>query len=96
MERRAIVRLLLSELAKPRWEKHFGPSSWELRALLQQQGVRLASAELLDLLTEARAHGWVLYQPPPPGAPPITLGNIRITPEGRAWLARNPVADPEP
>jgi DNA-binding IclR family transcriptional regulator len=94
MEREAIARLLLSELAKPRWEKRFGPSAWELRALLQQQGVALASTELLDLLAAARARGWVRYQSPPAGAPQTTVGNIRITAAGRAWLAQ--AAEPGP
>ncbi|MBX5489823.1 MAG: hypothetical protein IRZ14_01605 [Chloroflexi bacterium] len=86
MDRTAIARLLLTELAKPRWAGRFGPSSWELRALLQQQGISVSTPELLDLLADARTRGWIRYQALPGGAAP-TVGNVRITPEGRAWLA---------
>ena len=92
MDRAALGRRVLAELAQPRWEGKFGPSSWDLRGVLQREGSAITSAELLDLLVALRGEGLIRYQSPPGAARPSTVGNVRITAEGRAWLADHPSA----
>ena len=86
MERDDLAHLILAELAKPRWEGKFGPSSWDLRATLRQQGATVAAPELAALLAALREHGLLRYQSPPGATAPTTVGNVKITPRGREQL----------
>ena len=65
MERDDLARLILAELAKPRWEGKFGPSSWDLRATLRQEGATIAAPDLAALLATLRQDGLLRYQSPP-------------------------------
>ena len=94
MERDELARLILAELAKPRWDGKFGPSSWDLRATLRQEGASVGAPELAALLAELREQGYLRYQSPRGAEQPTTVGNVKITPLGREQLARWSAARP--
>ncbi len=88
MEREELARLILAELARPRWEGKFGPSSWDLRATLRDQGAGIGAPELAALLAWLREQVFLRYQSPRGVEQPTTVGNVKITPLGREQLAR--------
>ncbi len=88
MEREELARLILTELAKPRWEGKFGPSSWDLRATLRGEGASISAPELAELLAWLREQGFLRYQSPRGTTQPTTVGNVKITAQGREQLAR--------
>jgi DNA-binding PadR family transcriptional regulator len=88
MEREQLSRLVLAELAKPRWEGKFGPSSWDVRATLQREGATISAPELAGLLASLREQGLIRYQAARGAAQSTTMGNLRITPQGREQLQR--------
>ena len=88
MDEDGLDRLILAELAKPRWEGKFGPSSWDMRATLQQAGASVSAPALGMRLARLREAGLIRYQSPRGSESPVTVGNLKITPQGREQLAR--------
>ena len=95
MEREQLARLILAELAKPRWEGKFGPSSWDMRATLQREGASVSAQELAALLAWLREEGLVRYQSSRGAGQPTTVGNLKITLQGREQLQRWAAPSPE-